>query len=184
MATTRRQVNDALGQLPDNTDNEISPEDLRDAFFSSIGEFIQFHVQPGDLPFALALTANDFEAIVSPAFATKCDNWQDSSPGPGVEYVGDIQIFLFGSIVLSFMSTLQSREYEFRVAVNGTQDDGSVVQTFTSISASSRRGHVTIPVSIEISPGDVVTLEVADIGGGGDNLSFTAFSGYWMSRPL
>ena len=183
MATTRRQVNDALGQLPDNTDNEISPEDLRDAFLSSIGEFIQFHVAPGDLPFAVVLTGNAFEEIDAPAIQTVSDNWQDASPGPGSEYVGTIDIFIFGSVMLSFISAMQNREFEFRLRVNGVVDDGSVMQIATGTNAQGKRAHVAIPVSVAIQPGDEVVLEVADIGGGGNDIDITAFSGYWMSRP-
>lgn len=183
MATTRRQVNDALGQLPDNTNNEIDPEDLRDAFLSSIGEFIQFHVAPGDLPFTVSLTAGDWEAIDAPGISTTSENWQDASPGPGSEYVGDIQIWIFGSMMLSLISTSQEDEYEFRLKVNGVVDEGSIMQIATARNTGGKRGHVAIPVSVGIQPGDVVVLEMRDLDAGGSDCDLTAFSGYWLSRP-
>ena len=183
MAQTRRQVNDALGQLPDNTDNEISPEDLRDAFLSSIGEFIQFHVAPGDLPFAVSLTSSDFEVIDSPGVATQSENWQDNGAGNGSEYVGIINIFIFGAVMISFESQTQEMEYEFRILINGVQDDGSVVQVSTARNQGGKRGHVAIPVSVSIQPNDDITLEVRDLNGSGNDIDITAFSGYWLSRP-
>ncbi len=183
MAEQRKQVADNLTALADNITEDITPENVRDAYLSNVAEFVQFHTPPGSLPHAQAMNAAVFVDIDIPGLATITDNWNPAAPPPGSEYVGIVNIGIFGLIVVAFEGSMQEKQYEFRLVKNGVQDDGSVIQCWTGRNQTGARSLVTIPVSLNVSPGDEIKIQMRQIDGGDNDVDLTAFSGWWITRP-
>ena len=181
MSTTRRQVNDALGQIPDNTDNEISPEDLRDAFLSSIPEFVQFQIPQGDLPQTVISAGLTPVIIDLTNVVENSDNWVPSGT-TGFEYVGTVQVNIFGMFFFSIKGLSSNEVYEFTLLKNGSPMPVSIHQTQTG-SASNRVTQIVMPIADVFDPNDVVTAQVVQLTGT-DDFDVVAASGWIITRPV
>ena len=177
MASTRRQVNQILANLPDNITQEISAEDIRDSFVSAIPQFVSGHIAPGDLPVTINVPDGNWNNLTGllPALVTTSDDFS------GSQYTGNPDVGVFGMLVISIAGSSQREAYEFRATVNGVVDDGSVVQMSVGSSGANNIGQVTIPLHFAMQSGQTLGVDYRQLTGVND-FDILAYSVWLMTR--
>jgi hypothetical protein len=130
MADTQRDVATIMSLLADNTAGAISPQDIRDAFFTWRMGHGQLYVAAADAAaVTISDTTNYFEATNPVWTASSGLHWYDESDGNGrLTYTGVADVVVHIAATISFTCASSNQVIHSRIGKNGTTDAASEVQ--------------------------------------------------------
>lgn len=160
MADTQRSVSAIVSLLADNTTQNISPQDLRDAFVSWRNGHGQLYVAAADAA-AITISATDtyYEASAPVWTLSSGAHWADESGGNGrLTYTGAADVSAHIACTISFTCAGSNQVLHFRLGKNGTTDVASEVQA--KIGTGTDVQSTALHYITGLSNGDYVSLFV------------------------
>jgi len=158
MADTQRTVTAILALLADNSSQDISPQDIRDAMVSwraAHGSLYVAAADRGDI--TISGTADYYEAngmvwtLPTGAFLF------DESDGNGrLTYTGTVPVRGLVTASVSMTCTASSQVTHWRLGVNGTTNAATEIQR--KIGTGADVGALSITGSVALSTGDHISL--------------------------
>jgi hypothetical protein len=158
MADTQRTTSAALALLADNTQGNISPQDLRDGFVTYQMRHGQIYVAAADSgAVTISDTTNYFEMNSGPTWTlTSGAHDFDMSAGNGrLTYTGTADVWMHCALSLSFTTAQNNRLLHVRLGVSGTTDAASEAQRW--VSTGSDVGSTAVHLVARLTNGDYVS---------------------------
>jgi hypothetical protein len=158
MADTQRSVSDILTLLADNTNQAISPQDMRDSFVTWRMGHGQLYVAAADAAaITIADTTNYVEATAPAWTASAGLHWFDESDGNGrLTYTGVADVVVHIAATVSFTVSGTNDVIHWRIGKNGTTDVASEVQV--KIGTGSDVQSTAMHLVTTLSTGDHLSL--------------------------
>jgi hypothetical protein len=165
MADTQRSVSAILALLTDNSNGQISEQDIRDAFVSWRNGHGQIYVAAGD---AAAITISDtssyFEATNPTWTLSSGAHFFDESGGDGrLTYTGIVPLVMHVACTISMTSGSNNQVTHWRIGKTGTTDEASEVQR--KIGTGADVGSTALHLVTTLSTGDYLSLWVRNATG-------------------
>ncbi len=158
MADTQRSVSAILALLPLNTDNEISPQDIRDFAVSWRMGHGQIYV-PAAASAAITISDNTsyFEATAPAWTLSSGGHWFDESGGNGrLTYTGAADVVVHIACSVSFRSASNNQMIHMRLGKTGTTDEASEIQR--KVGTGADVGSTALHLVTTLSTNDYISL--------------------------
>lgn len=179
MADTKTTLSAALAKLPDNTTNDISPQDHRDALVT---------VAPGHGEISITATAattisdttSYFMANGTYELSAEAMDWDMATNGQ-LRYTGAPERLCHIAASFSFTTASSNQTCEIVVAKNGTAIATSAVRRKTGV--GSDVGSSAAHAFTRVSNGDYLTLAVRNTTSA-SNATFQTVNLFVMDMPV
>ena len=158
MAQTQGTIASTWAGLADNTNNQISPEDLRNAFETWRPRHGQIYQVGNASETAIANTTTYCAATLSGTTLSTGAYGFDSPSSGQLRYTGANDVMLHFVITVSLTVATNNQLIHFRVAKNGTTDEASECRRF--VATGTDVGAVAVHVMASASQNDYLELAV------------------------
>lgn len=161
MADVQRSVSAILTLFADNSNGQISEQDVRDALVSWRNGHGQIFVADGSTTITITTQSVAVE-ITEPAWTESADlHFFDESGGNGrLTYIGAVPITAHIANTVSFSSVGNNKHTEWYLAINGVKDDAAVVHMKTGTGGDEVS--TALHLVVTMSTGDYVSMWVSN----------------------
>jgi hypothetical protein len=158
MAESQLTTAAALAALADNTDGDISPQDIRDQFTTLRNGMGQIYVPASASASITIANTNDYVEATNPVWTLSAGPYLfDESAGNGrLTYVGTVPVMAHIACTVSMTVAGTNQTTHFRLSLNGTTDVASEVQRF--VSTGSDVGSTALHLVEVLTAGDYISL--------------------------